>query len=486
MPYIPEPISRKEQYMSYLTGNTDYYPKDPITREEQYLYYLCVNGGIGGNVTPEQIQQAVDAYLEENPVQPGATVEQAAQIEKNKTDISELSEDIEKIAIISDNLYDVKKTNDNIVISKDGVSSSNGGYTTSDYIDVTGKDKKYISCNKGGCIATYYDSKKSYISGVENLQVFNNRQIPTGVHYVVVSFAKKYKEDFMLVITDEKLESDPEFVPYGVRIREEVVIPEDIRKPIDERLFVGELYTNSGTPTGDQTISIGKDSCRDEKCGMIAIGTQAGMNTKSTDESDNGHYSVAIGHRAMKNNTTGDHNTAIGWNAMADNSTGDGNTAIGEDALLHNIEGNGNTCVGNRAYQMGKGSNNTVIGANSMYSSVSGQNIPTGNQNVAVGAEAGLVNGLGSGNTSVGAYAKISDDINYAIAIGRGAKAKKERQCVLGTYDVRIMSPLQTILNGDIIVCGTDGIFRKIIFNEDKTVTWEEVSLEDISPNTES
>ena len=71
MPYIPEPISRKEQYMSYLTGNTDYYPKDPITREEQYLYYLCVNGGIGGNVTPEQIQQAVDNYLTENPVTAG-------------------------------------------------------------------------------------------------------------------------------------------------------------------------------------------------------------------------------------------------------------------------------------------------------------------------------------------------------------------------------------------------------------------------------
>lgn len=65
----PRPITRKEQYMSYLTGNTDWYPKDPITREEQYLFYLCENGGIGGGtVTPEQIQQAVDSYLEENPV----------------------------------------------------------------------------------------------------------------------------------------------------------------------------------------------------------------------------------------------------------------------------------------------------------------------------------------------------------------------------------------------------------------------------------
>ena len=58
-----------------------------------YGFAVKPEGG-GGSVTPEQIQQAVDAYLEENPVQPGATVEQVAQIEKNKTDISELSEDI--------------------------------------------------------------------------------------------------------------------------------------------------------------------------------------------------------------------------------------------------------------------------------------------------------------------------------------------------------------------------------------------------------
>ena len=45
---IPNPITRKDQYLSYLTGNTDYYPTDPITREEKYLYYLCVNG-IGGD-----------------------------------------------------------------------------------------------------------------------------------------------------------------------------------------------------------------------------------------------------------------------------------------------------------------------------------------------------------------------------------------------------------------------------------------------------
>ena len=61
-----------------------------------------------GGATPEQIQQAVDAYLEENPVQPGATVEQATQIEQNKQDIGSLSEEIANPSIY--NLDLVQKT----------------------------------------------------------------------------------------------------------------------------------------------------------------------------------------------------------------------------------------------------------------------------------------------------------------------------------------------------------------------------------------
>ena len=45
----------------------------------------------GGSITPEQIQEAVDKYLTENPVQAGATEEQAQQIEQNKQNIETLS-----------------------------------------------------------------------------------------------------------------------------------------------------------------------------------------------------------------------------------------------------------------------------------------------------------------------------------------------------------------------------------------------------------
>ena len=86
MENIPDPITRKEQYYSYMAGESSYLP-DPITREEKYLYYLCKNGTGGGSVTPEQIQAAVDQYLTENPVS-GMTEEQEEQLEQNTIDIS--------------------------------------------------------------------------------------------------------------------------------------------------------------------------------------------------------------------------------------------------------------------------------------------------------------------------------------------------------------------------------------------------------------
>lgn len=47
----------------------------------------------GGEVSEEQIIEAVNAYLAENPVQSGATAEQVEQIEQNKANIATLAED---------------------------------------------------------------------------------------------------------------------------------------------------------------------------------------------------------------------------------------------------------------------------------------------------------------------------------------------------------------------------------------------------------
>lgn len=86
------PITREEKYLAYLTGDYKADIPKPITRQERYLYELCLKG-MGGEISPEEIQKAVNEYLEKNPVKPGATTEQTQQIEQNKTDIALLKKE---------------------------------------------------------------------------------------------------------------------------------------------------------------------------------------------------------------------------------------------------------------------------------------------------------------------------------------------------------------------------------------------------------
>ena len=89
---VDKPVTREEKYLAYLTGDYKGEIPKPITRKEKYLYELCLKG-IGGEISPEEIKNAVNEYLEKNPVKPGATTEQAQQIEQNKTDIASLKEE---------------------------------------------------------------------------------------------------------------------------------------------------------------------------------------------------------------------------------------------------------------------------------------------------------------------------------------------------------------------------------------------------------
>lgn len=58
-----KPVTREEKYLAYLTGDyTGELPK-PITRKEKYLYELCLKG-MGGEISPEEIKNAVNEYLE--------------------------------------------------------------------------------------------------------------------------------------------------------------------------------------------------------------------------------------------------------------------------------------------------------------------------------------------------------------------------------------------------------------------------------------
>lgn len=90
------PVTREEKYLAYLTGDYKGEIPKPITRKEKYLYELCLKG-IGGEISPEEIKAAVNEYLEKNPVKPGATTEQAQQIEQNKTDIGSLKTETDSL-----------------------------------------------------------------------------------------------------------------------------------------------------------------------------------------------------------------------------------------------------------------------------------------------------------------------------------------------------------------------------------------------------
>ncbi len=88
----PKPITRQDKYYNYLINGSGELP-EPVTRKDKYLHYLCANGfSGGGTVTPEQIRSAVNAYLQENPVNTGATAEQVEQINENTQAIEELKE----------------------------------------------------------------------------------------------------------------------------------------------------------------------------------------------------------------------------------------------------------------------------------------------------------------------------------------------------------------------------------------------------------
>lgn len=87
-----KPVTREEKYLAHLTGDYTGEIQKPITRKEKYLYELCLKG-IGDEISPEEIKNAVNEYLEKNPVKPGATEEQARQIEQNKTDVASLKEE---------------------------------------------------------------------------------------------------------------------------------------------------------------------------------------------------------------------------------------------------------------------------------------------------------------------------------------------------------------------------------------------------------
>lgn len=250
-----KPVTREEKYLAYLTGDyTGEIPK-PITRKEKYLYELCLKG-IGGEISPEEIKNAVNEYLEKNPVKPGATTEQVQQIEQNKTDIASLKaetgslkEDLDNI--ISPNLFNPETAKANVAISSGDGSEMNGfsGWETTDYIPVSKGEVLYFSSNNEPttyATGAFYDNNKNRVDSFGNPNDNDNIAV-TSDGYARFSFNSK-KEKLQI----EK-GSRTTYVPYGElkvkaevdNIKEDVTnIKVDVTKIRTEVTKIQEDHTN--------------------------------------------------------------------------------------------------------------------------------------------------------------------------------------------------------------------------------------------------
>ena len=134
-----EPVTREERFLA-AAGGRSVTPPAPITRKEQLLQGI-IDAVKSGGATPDVIEGAVNDYLNANPVKPGATTEQAAQIEQNKNDIADLQTEVDEL----------KESGGN----GSGQNPSQGGLTTAQ-IDALDWMLKVSAYKKGAPYAAAY------------------------------------------------------------------------------------------------------------------------------------------------------------------------------------------------------------------------------------------------------------------------------------------------------------------------------------------
>jgi len=168
---------------------------------------------------------------------------------------------------------------------------------------------------------------------------------------------------------------------------------------------------------GDDKVAAGFWSGRVDTASLrsVYIGRDAGYNNQHNDV-------VAIGYRALYNNTVGAtvaqaaDNVAIGSESLTANTTGSENTAIGIDALWSNTTGGFNTAVGANTLLSGNATGNTAVGSNALV------DITTGGYNTAMGINSMFSNTAGTQNIGVGYRAMFGNlSGNTNIAIGSNA-----------------------------------------------------------------
>lgn len=227
----------------------------------------------------------------------------------------------------------------------------------------------------------------------------------------------------------------------GVYIR--CTYPVDINKIISGSISRQSTFIGLGKdrPNCNLSVAIGynsESSCTGEK--NTTVGVENLIDTT-------GVRNTSIGYHSLYRCTSGTDNAAIGAESGDDTTTGIQNTALGAYSLQRNAVGNNNTAVGFQALKGGQSSftsdaefnGNTVIGVRSM------KNMTAGNYNTAIG------------------YQSLTSSSNRSgcIAVGANADCTKDNQMVLGSSSIT-----------EVVFCGD----KKINFNNDGTVTWEQIT----------
>ena len=245
--------------------------------------------------------------------------------------------------------------------------------------------------------------------------------------------------------------------------------------------FVG--YENTGygddalasNDSGFWNTAVGRSALKSNTTGSrnIAIGYIAMRNNKT------GARNVAVGTFALLSNTTGNHNIGIGADSLQYVTTGERNIALGITSGYGIVTGNDNICIGDQTlYNSTNATQNVAIGFQSGYYNVPTRSVGVGYEalrngasyNVAIGWRAGRT-ATGNNNIFIGAQADTSvANVTNAISIGRDTLVDKSNQTVIGNTNTT-----ETKIYGDLIAVGSDGIARRVVFNQDNTCSWEVV-----------
>lgn len=224
-------------------------------------------------------------------------------------------------------------------------------------------------------------------------------------------------------------------------------------------VILGTEHTLTNSPNSSRTIAIGHNTLKQLRTGNRNIG----IGTYAMSQLEGGEQNISIGADSMFEVKSGNRNIVIGKGAASRGTYLGGNIAIGDAAMAGGTQSNANLNIvlgQNAALTLGASASSTKenTARNIIMGYTTAANLTTGQANIYIGDQITAANGKNQ-NVVIGASAKASGGANRSIAIGYTAETTKANQCVIGGTNIT-----EFVLGN-----------KKLIFNEDGTVTWEAI-----------